>query len=141
MKVMITGHRPQRIKGREKEIKKWIEEQLEELQPRQAINGMAQGVDQIFAFVAKEKGIQLVNVYPHFRSNFYQDEEYLNEGALIVFYAEKYNKKNYTERDKKMVDAADICLVVWDGIPAGGTYYTMKYAEEQGKEIRYFPWQ
>ena len=101
MKVMITGHRPQRIKGREKEIKKWIEEQLEELQPRQAINGMAQGVDQIFAFVAKEKGIQLVNVYPHCRSNFHQDEEYLNEGALIVFYAEKYNKKNYTERDKK----------------------------------------
>ena len=141
MKVMITGHRPQRIKGREKEIKKWIEEQLEELQPRQAINGMAQGVDQIFAFVAKEKGIQLVNVYPHFRANFHQDEEYLNEGALIVFYAEKYNKKNYTERDKKMVDAADICLVVWDGIPAGGTYYTMRYAEEQGKEIKYFPWQ
>ena len=57
-----------------------------------------------------------------------------------MFYAEKYNKKNYTKRDKKMVDAADICLVVWDGIPAGGTYYTMKYAEEQGKEIRYFPW-
>ena len=141
MKVMITGHRPQRIKGREKEIKKWIEEQLEELQPRQAINGMAQGVDQIFAFVAKEKGIQLVNVYPHYRTNFHQDEEYLNENALIVFYAEKYNKKNYTERDKKMVDAADICLVVWDGIPAGGTYYTMRYAEEQGKEIRYFPWQ
>lgn len=102
---------------------------------------MAQGVDQIFAFVAKEKGIQLVNVYPHRRTNFHQDEEYLNEGALIVFYAEKYNKKNYTERDKKMVDAADICLVVWDGIPAGGAYYTMKYAEEQGKEIRYFPWQ
>ena len=141
MKVMITGHRPQRIKGREKEIKKWIEEQLEELQPHKAINGMAQGVDQIFAFVAKEKGIQLVNVYPHYRINFHQDEEYLNEGALIVFYAEKYNKKNYTERDKKMVDAADICLVVWDGIPAGGTYYTMRYAEEQGKEIRYFPWQ
>ena len=92
-------------------------------------------------FVAKEKGIQLVNVYPHCRSNFHQDEEYLNEGALIVFYAEKYNKKNYTERDKKMVDAADICLVVWDGIPAGGTYYTMRYAEEQKKEVRYFPWQ
>ena len=52
---MITGHRPQRIKGREKEIKKWIEEQLEELQPHKAINGMAQGVDQIFAFAAKEK--------------------------------------------------------------------------------------
>ena len=138
---MITGHRPQRIKGREKEIRKWIEEQLEELQPHEAINGMAQGVDQIFAFVAKEKGIQLVNVYPHRRTNFHKDEEYLNEGALIVFYAKKYNKKNYTERDKQMVDAADICLVVWDGIPAGGTYYTMKYAEEQGKEIRYFPWQ
>ena len=137
---MITGHRPQRIKGREKEIRKWIEEQLEELQPHEAINGMAQGVDQIFAFVAKEKGIQLVNVYPHYRTNFYQDEEYLNEGALIMFYAEEYNKKNYTERDKKMVDVADICLVVWDGIPAGGTYYTMRYAEEQGKEIRYFPW-
>ena len=39
-----------------------------------------------------------------------------------------------------MVDAADICLVVWDGISTGGAYYTMKYAEEQGKEIRYFPW-
>ena len=57
MNVMITGHRPERLKGREKEVKEWINNQLNILQPTLAINGMAQGVDQIFAKIAKDKNI------------------------------------------------------------------------------------
>ena len=33
MKVMITEHRPPRLRGREKEVSAWIEEQLRELNP------------------------------------------------------------------------------------------------------------
>ena len=39
-----------------------------------------------------------------------------------------------------MVDAADIVLAVWDGKEWGGTWNTIKYAKDKGKEIRYFPW-
>ena len=46
----------------------------------------------------------------------------------------------YLNRDKWIVDRADIVLVVWDGIPKGGTYYTMQYAKEKGKRILLFPW-
>jgi len=41
MKIAITGHRPQRLKGQEKMIKKWAEEQLIRLQPSVIYNGMA----------------------------------------------------------------------------------------------------
>lgn len=73
-KVMVTGHRPERLDGR----------------------GMAAGADQIYAELALKQRIPLA--------------------------------------------AADIVLAVWDGKEWGGTWNTIKYARDKGKEIRYFPW-
>ena len=61
--------------------------------------------------------------------------------AKEVGYAwEKYDQHGYFIRDCLMVDAADIVLAVWDGKEWGGTWNTIKYARDKGKEIRYFPW-
>lgn len=140
MKVMITGHRPERLKGRENEVKEWIKQQLDELKPSLAINGMAQGVDQIFAKIAKDNGVPLLNVYPHRRKSFHSYEEMLNENEMVMFFSETYSKKNYILRDQYMVDNADIVLAVFDGIPAGGTWQTIEYAKKKNKEIRFFEW-
>lgn len=139
MNVMITGHRPERLKGREKEVKEWINHQLDILQPTLAINGMAQGVDQIFAKIAKDKGVPLLNVYPH-RRKFHPYEEMLNENENVVFFSDTYSKSNYILRDRYMVDNADIVLAVFDGIPAGGTWQTIEYAKQKNKKIIYFNW-
>ena len=44
----------------------------------------------------------------------------------------------YLACDKRMVDRADIVLVVQDGIPESGTYYAMQYAKEKEKRILLF---
>lgn len=139
MKIMITGHRPERLKGRENEVKIWITQQLEELHPSLAINGMAQGTDQIFAKIAKDKKIPLWNVYPYKRK-MHPYEEMLNENETVIYFKDSYSKDSYILRDRYMVDNADIVLAVFDGIPAGGTWQTIEYAKKQNKEIRFFNW-
>ena len=46
-----------------------------------------------------------------------------------------YTKEKMIRRDKKMVDLSDYVIAVWDGRKSGGTYETMKYANEQGKPV------
>ena len=95
-KIMVTGHRPERLNGRELEVTEWLNSQIRELQPTIAISGMAAGADQIYAELALKQRIPLA--------------------------------------------AADIVLAVWDGKEWGGTWNTIKYARDKGREIRYFPW-
>lgn len=92
--------------------------------------GFAQGVDQIFAKIAKDRGVPLLNVYPH-RRKFHPYEEMLNENENVVFFSDTYSKSNYILRDRYMVDNADIVLAVFDGIPAGGTWQTIEYAKQK----------
>lgn len=140
MRVALTGHRPQRLIGREKEIRKWIEEQLRDLAPTTVISGMAQGADQMIAMESLSQNIPLLCAWPYRRDNFHPTEEYIMENAHNVWVGEDYSKDCFWIRDKWMVDHCDVLLVVWDGKPKGGSYITMKYAEEQGKEMRIFPW-
>lgn len=62
------------------------------------------------------------------------------ENADNVWVGEDYSRDCFWIKDKWMVDYCDVLLVVWDGKPKGGSYITMKYAEEQEKEMRIFPW-
>ena len=39
-----------------------------------------------------------------------------------------------------MVDDCDVLIVVWDGKPWGGTYYTYQYALDRNRKIIMFPW-
>ena len=58
-KVMVTGHRPERLNGRELEIAEWLDSQIRELRPTIAISGMAAGADQIYAELALKQRIPL----------------------------------------------------------------------------------
>ena len=67
-------------------------------------------------------------------------QDMLMKAKEVVYACEKYDKHGYFIRDCLMVDAADIVLAVWDGKEWGGTWNTIKYVRDKGKEIRYFPW-
>lgn len=133
MKIAITGHRPDRIKGHEKEIYEWFKEKFAAIRPSEVITGMAQGVDQIAAQAARDLGINYLCVYPYKRSVSTAEQDLIDSSSGVVWMADKYFKNCYTTRDKWMVDKSDKVLAVWDGKPGGGAYYTMKYAQEKDK--------
>ena len=141
MRIAITGHRPGRIAGREKEIQEWIRKQLAENDCTEALSGMATGTDQIFARIVEERNIPLICCYPYRRTRFHPAEEEINSRASDVrFISEDYIKQSYWIRDKYMVDNCDILLAVFDGKQEGGTWITVEYANRVGKPIVYFPW-
>lgn len=140
---MVTGHRPERLNGRELEVAAWLDAQLRELQPVYAISGMAAGADQIYADLALKQNIRLAAALPYKKAwdKFHPAVQKMLTAAYEVIYAcDKYDVRGYGIRDRLMVDAADVVLAVWDGNEWGGTWETILYAREQRKEIRYFPW-
>ena len=142
-KVMVTGHRPERLNGRELEVTEWLDSQIRELHPTIAISGMAAGADQIYAELALKQRIPLAAALPYKKDwdSYHPVVQNMLIKAKEVVYAKKeYSRHAYYERDCMMVDAADIVLAVWDGKEIGGTWLTIDYARKQGKEIRYFPW-
>lgn len=142
IKVAITGHRLERIKGQEKSIECWIIGSLKNLlacyDKVTLIDGMAQGVDQIAAFAAIKTGAQISCYFPY-KKKLYGAQEYIADNAAEVRYiCEKYSEECYIKRDRRMVDDCDLLLVVWDGKPWGGTYLTYQYALEKGKDILFY---
>ena len=140
MRIAVTGHRPKRLKGQQKEVKKWLSEQLDKYECTEAISGMAQGADQIFAQVAVEKDVPLTCCYPYRKSFFHQEEQkILNKAEDIKFISEAYTgNRVYWFRDKYMVDNCDLLLAVWDGIKSGGTWLTINYAQKIGKPVIFY---
>lgn len=135
MRLMITGHRPQRLNGNEILIKKWINDKIKELQPTECISGMAEGADTIFAEVSLENHIPLAAYLPFNQELKGKRKDILDRATVVKIVCDEWSKQCYTIRDKAMVDDSDVVLVVWDGKPGGGTYWTMEYAKKQGREI------
>lgn len=143
IRIAITGHRPQRIKGQEKRIEKWIEEQIKIISQFYdrviLIDGVAQGVDQIAALIALKMGVQVSCYFPY-RKKLYGVQEYIAENAAEVrFIRDKFQIGCYIERDRRMVDDCDLLLAVWDGKKNGGTWQTYKYALDMGVDIILYP--
>lgn len=128
MKVMVTGHRPGRLNGQEKKVRQWLSGMLTVLNPSLAISGMADGADAIFAELAKEKGISLAIALPFKNTALEKYPDLFEYAKEVVYIEDHFDREAYYKRDCAMVDAADIVLAVWDGVPAGGTYNTIKYA-------------
>lgn len=135
MKIAITGHRPQRLKGQEKMIKKWAEKQLIRLQPSVVYNGMAQGTDQIIAITAKQLNIPIICCYAFPKKYYSPTEQWIMENNQVIYISPAYAKNSHFLRDCFMVDHADALLCVWDGVGAGGTFLTRNYAIKKNKKI------
>ena len=138
MTVMVTGHRPERLRGQEKEVSAGMATLIAELKPDKAISGMAAGADQIWAIAALDGGIPLYCYFPYPRQKYHPQEEYIMERAAGKRnICSEYSPQSYYLRDKAMVDDSDVVIAVWDGVKSGGTWKTIEYAKSQGKDIRY----
>ncbi len=56
----------------------------------------------------------------------------------IIQTSESYHRGCYHVRNRYMVDNADTLIAIYNGASNGGTAYTVKYAQECGKEIVIF---
>ena len=78
------------------------------------ISGGASGVDTLAEKYADDHRLSKIIIRPEY--NLYK------RAAPII-------------RNKKMVDMADLVLVIWDGV-SKGSQSTIKYTREQGKDIK-----
>lgn len=141
-----TGHRPDRLGGYGKEVrthlKKFLKVELQELQPKLVIQGMALGFDQALGWACVELEIPLVaaipfkgqeNLWPYEEQTRYR--ELLKHAIGIHFVCDPgYAAWKMHERNKWMVDQLkapeDRMLTIWDG-SLGGTANCIKYARSK----------
>lgn len=149
MKLMITGHRPNRLGGygMDSPIVKSIDVELRKivsaLDPDTdvVICGMAQGVDQLFAEICMEFGIP-VHAYIPFdgQESRWPDRakstyrSLLHRCADVVICSCHPSKSAFLRRNAVMVKAADRAIAVWDGSP-GGTGATVSMIKLSGKDL------
>ena len=69
------------------------------------------------------------------------EQEFYDYAEQVYFQSHEKYDGVYDDRDKWMVDHSDVVLVVWDGVPKGGVYKTMQYAEDETKTVIMFPWE
>ena len=109
MKILFTGHRDKVL----------YDEDLNEIRIRYRgniwIHGGAIGFDTQIEEYAKINGIRTIVIYPDYT-------RYASKQAPII-------------RDKEMVEMAVKVVACYDGRTYGGTYFTIKYALQKGKEV------
>ena len=54
----------------------------------------------------------------------------------VYVQSEKSNRQCYHERNRYMVLSSDRVIAVYDGRSTGGTFYTIRFAQANEKEIR-----
>ena len=59
----------------------------------------------------------------------------LAEADSAVYSCERYVTGCMLKRDREMVEGANICVAYYNGIPKGGTAFTVKLAEDSGLEV------
>ena len=117
--VSFTGHRSGRISqpmltlftGMVTEIKRLYASGC-----RNFLSGMAEGSDLIFAKAVLTVRNELTDIL-------------LEEADKTVILSESYHKGCFHRRNDFLVEHAAIMLAYWDGLPYGGTYYTIGKAQ------------
>ena len=103
--------------------------------------GMARGCDFYFAEAVLELGLRLEAWLPcpsqpdrWSDGDRQRQTELLMECAAVYMTESVYSEGCMLRRNRKMVDAADALLTVFDGSP-GGTRAAIDYARRQGKRV------
>lgn len=152
----VTGNRPQKFPwkyGEGERYKNYLAEmvrQIEELIESgysYFVSGGALGIDQDFAEAilrAKQvhAGISLEIAVPcRTQADRWNETEKLKYRNLlkhadnVVILSERYTKFCMQNRNKYMVDKANLVLAYWNGAENGGTWNTIKYERQTQKNI------
>lgn len=155
--VAFTGHRKERILQENSnnpcilgQVQLAVIEQVEHLYSqgyRTFYNGMSEGFDLLAASAViacrwKYKDIRLVAVVP-FRNQSARYEpldkiQYntlLEEADEVVILSESYYRGCFHRRNDYLIEHANIVIAYHDGIFKGGTFYTIKKAQQDNKQI------
>ena len=108
------------------------------------ISGFADGVDLTFAAIvaAEKKQIAVCSWRPrsHIETVSMLNLPCFKNCLLVVIrvyvQSEKSNRQCYHERNRYMVLSSDRVIAVYDGRSTGGTFYTIRFAQANEKEIR-----
>lgn len=149
MKIAATGHRPPRLnlayspednKLLTMFAKDMLEKSMEGYDEITVISGMATGWDQAIAHAAILLCLPLIAALP-FEG---QESKWPKSGKdrynailrrakeVVLVTKGGYDNKKFIVRDEWMVDHADAILALWDGEESGGTYHTVRCAEDLG---------
>lgn len=145
----FTGHRPEKLKRPEREVKEELEKNIVaaiEAGYITFISGMARGID-IFAaeIVLKARkanpALHLICAipYPNFEKKWPEDWQtryrvILKAADLIKYISASYNSSCFQKRNVWMIDHSAKVIAVFNGTP-GGTKNTLIYAENNNIEI------
>ena len=110
---MITGHKTERLNGREAEIKEWILKTLKSLGDTYNFTGMARGTDTLFAEAVKELGRPLVCAFPYRHDLCPVEQEFYDYAEQVYFQSHEKYDGVYDDRDKWIFDNSDVVLFVW----------------------------
>ena len=109
--------------------------------------GMAEGFDLAAAFVVLELRnrhpeirLEAYIPYPEFRSRLSKHNQQLYDAVLnqaneIRYIASEYRHGIYYERNRALVDGADLVVAWWDG-STSGTGQTVRYARKQHVAVK-----
>ena len=113
----------------------------------QFISGMSLGVDLDFAeIILKLKAkfpitLECAMPYPDYFVRWsFEDEkrnyEILKSADKVTLVSDRYFNGCLFKSNRYMVDKSDLVIAVFNGEKKGGTFYTLSYAEKQGKHIQ-----
>ena len=146
----FTGHRPEKLNAPEEEIRRWLEDQIDQAVDdgyTTFITGCAMGVD-IWAgeIILKKKqenpALSLIAAIPWPGFTLYWNREWRNRcqnlirrADLAVNVCDHYHPGVYQQRNEWMIDRSSRLIAYYNGT-AGGTQNTIAYAERKGLECR-----
>jgi uncharacterized phage-like protein YoqJ len=148
MIVSFTGHRPNKLGGYKLPnpaylyVCQQLEKTLKELQPTEAISGMALGIDQWAANVCLKLGIPFTAAIPFVgqekawpQSSQQTYHKLLSKATKQVIVCQGgYAPQKMQTRNEWMCNHCDQLIAVWDGTP-GGTGNCVQYAKSINKTI------
>lgn len=154
MILSVTGHRPSHktLPDTDRvltQLRTLAKRQFQFHDPDKVLTGMAKGWDTAVALACRDMCIPFVACVPfpnqdEFWSPYDQKryQKLLTQAADVVFTSTELFPRGsnqltplYLARNRYLVDNSDMLLALYDGRPAGGTHYTVTYAQEQGKPV------
>ena len=145
----FTGHRPHKLKMREKDSRRLLDEAIDNAIAagyRTFMTGMAEGVDITAAEIIIEKKnkikeLRLICALPHpgFGNGRTEKEKHrfndiIKKSDYVITISEEYFRGCYQKRNKYMVDNCSLVIAIYNG-SVGGTKNTVAYARKNGLEI------
>ena len=142
----FTGHRPEKLKYSEEEIKPLLADAIDRAIAdgyTTFITGIAPGTDILAAELVLEKKKQndelcLICAVPHpgfvRRKSAREAKRYssiIRHADRIPTICSRYSSACYRRRNKFMVDMSGLVIAVWSGVPSG-TKNTINYAAQKG---------